>query len=140
MGKTVLNKASIVIDGTDLSKRASQVMIDLPTEEVDLSAFQGEFKDTGVGLKDASIQVTFFQDFDAGMVDDVLWPLFIADEPFIIEVKADKAAKSATNPLYKMEVRMFNYSPISGSVGQASTTQVTFKNASDEKGLERITE
>jgi hypothetical protein len=139
MGKLVLNNASIVIDGTDLSKRASQVSIDLPIDDVDLSAFQGEFKDHGVGLKDASIQVTFFQDYEAGMVDDVLFPLYSAGEAFIIEIKPDKGAKSASNPLYKMEVRMFNYSPISGSVGQASTTQVTFQNASDEKGLERLT-
>lgn len=140
MGKLILKKASIKVDGTDLSKRATQVAIETPTDEVDLSCFQGEYKDTGQGLKDASIQVTFIQDLEAGMVDDVLWPLSQSGEAFNVEVQATNAAKSATNPLWKMSCRLFNYSPISGSVGQASTTQVTFKNASDEKGLERITE
>lgn len=139
MGKLVLVNASIVIDGTDLSKRSTQVAIDPQSDEVDLTAFQEEWKDTGVGLKDATMQVTFLQDQSAGMVDDTLWPLFRSGEVFFVEVKADKGPKSPTNPLWKMGTRLFNYSPISASVGQASTTQVTFKNGS-ETGLERITE
>lgn len=139
MGKLILVNASLVIDGTDLSKRATQVAIDAQSDEVDLTAFQEEWKDTGVGLKDATMQITFIQDFAAGMVDDVLWPLFRTGEEAAIEVKADKGVKSATNPLWKMGIKVFNYSPLSGSVGQASTTQITFKNTS-ETGLERITE
>ena len=139
MGKLVLTNASIVIDGTDLSQRSTQVAIDPQSDEVDLTAFQEEWKDTGVGLKDATMQVTFLQDTAAGMVDETLWPLFKSGEVFFIEVKSDKGPKSATNPLWKMGTRLFNYSPISGSVGQASTTQVTFKNGSPT-GLERITE
>lgn len=139
MGKLILVNASIVIDGTDLSKRATQVAIDPQSDEVDLTTFQEEWKETGVGLKDATMQVTFIQDLEAGMVDSVLWPHFKNGDTFVIEVKASKAAKSASNPLWKMTSRLFTYSPLSGSVGQASTTQVTFKNAG-EAGLERITE
>lgn len=139
MGKLILVNASLVIDGTDLSKRSTQVAIDAQSDEVDLTAFQEEWKDTGVGLKDATMQITFIQDYAAGMVDDVLWPLFRTGEEAFIEVKADKGPKSATNPLWKMGIKVFNYSPLSGSVGQASTTQITFKNTS-ETGLERITE
>jgi hypothetical protein len=137
-GKFVLKDAKIVVDGTDLSKRASQVAIELPDDEVDLSTFGGDFKETGKGLSDASMTVTFFQDYAAGQVDEVLWPFKISDETFIIEVSPSSKARSATNPTYKMTARLFNYTPISGSVGQASTTQVTFKNASDN-GIERLT-
>jgi hypothetical protein len=139
MGKLILVNASLVIDGTDLSKRSTQVAVDAQSDEVDLTTFQEEWKDTGVGLKDATMQVTFIQDMSAGMVDDVLWPLFRSGEEFVIETKADKGPKGPSNPLYKMGTKLFTYSPLSGSVGQASTTQVTFKNTS-ETGLERITE
>lgn len=139
MGKLILVNASLVIDGTDLSKRSTQVAIDAQSDEVDLTAFQEEWKDTGVGLKDATMQITFIQDYAIGMVNDVLWPLFRTGEEFVIEAKADKGVKSSTNPLWKMGTKVFTYSPLSGSVGQASTTQVNFKNTS-ETGLERIIE
>jgi hypothetical protein len=139
MGKLILVNADLVIDGTNLSKRSTQVSVDAQSDEVDLTAFQEEWKDTGVGLKDATMQITFIQDLEVGMVDDVLWPLFRSGEEFVIEAKATKAPKGPGNPLWKMGTKLFNYSPLSGSVGQASTTQVTFKNTS-ETGLERLTE
>lgn len=138
-GKLILVNASLVIDGTDFSKRSTQVAIDANSDEVDLTCFQEEWKDTGVGLKDATMQATFIQDYAIGMVDDVLWPLFRSGAEFFIEVKADKGPKAKNNPLWKMGTKLFTYQPLGGSVGQASNNQVTFKNTS-ETGLERIVE
>lgn len=129
MGKLVLTDCFIEIDGTDLSNRASQVAIELPDDEVDLSTFQGDFKEFGRGLSDATITVTFFQDYDANKVDAVLWPLKLSGEIFLVRIRATSAALGRTNPEYRMESRMFNYNPIAGSVGEASTTDVTFRNA-----------
>lgn len=139
MGKLILVNASTVVDGTDLSKRSTQIAIDANSDEVDLTCFQEEWKDTGVGLKDATMQITFIMDQEVGMVDDVLWPLFRSGEEFIIEAKSSKGPKAPNNPQWTMGTKLFTYSPLSGSVGQASTTQVTFKNTS-ETGLERIIE
>jgi hypothetical protein len=138
MGKFVLTDAVINIDGTDLSNHASSVSIDMPDDEVDLTGFGAKFKETGKGLSDATITVNFFQDFSASQVDAVLWPLKTSHEPFTVAVKATSAPASATNPQYVMEAQMFGYSPIAGSVGEASTTEVTFKNTSQE-GVKKIT-
>lgn len=139
MGKIVLKKPVINIDGTDLTKRARSLTIDMPDDEVDLSTFGGTYKETGKGLSDASIVIDFLQDFAAGMVDSVLWPLKESDEPFVVAVKATEAVASATNPQYAMDAQMFNYTPLAGSVGEAVSTEVTFKNAGDD-GIEKITE
>lgn len=138
MGKIVLKKPVIIIDGVDLTKRARSLTIDMPDDEVDLSTFGSQFKETGKGLSDASIVIDFLQDFAAGMVDATLWPLKENDETFVMAVKAFETAASATNPQYKMTANLFNYSPLAGAVGEAVSTEVTFKNASEE-GVVKIT-
>jgi hypothetical protein len=139
MGKLVLKKPVIIIDGTDLTKRARSLTIDMPDDEVDLSTFGSQFKETGKGLSDASMVVDFLQDYAAGMVDAVLWPLKENDEPFQIAAKPTEAVASPTNPQFAMQALMYNYSPLAGAVGEAVSSEVTFKNASDE-GVEKITE
>lgn len=137
MGKLILKKPVIIIDGTNLTKRARSLTIDMPDDEVDLSTFGSQFKETGKGLSDASFVIDFLQDYAVGMVDATLWPLKESDEPFQVAVKATEAAVSATNPQFAMMAQMFNYTPLAGSVGEAVSTEVTFKNQSDD-GVERI--
>lgn len=131
MGKFVLKDASIEVDGTDLSKRASQVAIEMPTDEVDMTAMQSEMKETDRGLGDASMTFTFFQDFDASQTDAVLWPLNESGDKFIVVVKPFSGEVSATNPAYVMGGKLFNYTPIAGGVGEASTTETPIKNSTD---------
>lgn len=139
MGKIILKKPVIIIDGTNLTKRARSLTVDMPDDEVDLSTFGSQYKETGRGLSDASIVIDFLQDFAASMVDATLWPLKESDEPFQMAVKAFEAEVSATNPQYAMMAQLFNYSPLGGGVGEAVSTEVTFKNASDE-GVTKITD
>lgn len=139
MGKYIVRKPTLVINGVDLSKRSNQLSITTTREEVDLTTFQAVNKQTGAGLGDGSMQATFIMDYEIGSVDATLWPLSQEESPFFIEAKPFNSAKSHTNPLYKMETMMFSYDPLSGQVGQASTTQVNFKNVG-EQGIERIVE
>lgn len=139
MPKIILKDAFIEVDGTDLSNRARSVTMDLPDEEVDLTAFGSEYREVGVGLSDATFSVDFFNDFEAASVDAVLWPLKEDDSTFVVKVRANKTNPvSATNPEYSMTARLFNYSPIGGAVGEASVTTVNFRNASDT-GVARAT-
>lgn len=131
MGKFVLKDAVVTVDSVDLSPYVTSVTMDMPTDEVDLSGMGSQQKVTGRGLSDATFTVTFLQDFDAAKVNATLWPLSQADEPFTISVKPTSGATSATNPEYSMEAQLFNYSPVSGSLGEAASSEVAFRNASD---------
>ena len=138
MGKLILRDCYIAIDGTDLSNRASAATIETPADEVDVSSFGGDYHEIDRGLKDATITITFFQDHDSGSVDDVLNPLNDSGDAFLIQVRPVKAsAASATNPERRMIGKLYGYSPIAGSVGEASTTDVTIRNAS-EQGVWRV--
>ena len=138
MAKFVLKKPVITIDGTDLTKRISQLGIDMPDDEVDMTTFGSDFKQTEMGLRDASMTFNVFQDFAAASVDAVLWPLKKESKKFIVKVQAETGEPSATNPCYVMGGKLFNYNPLSGSVGEASTTEPTIKNTTD-LGIERCT-
>lgn len=136
MAKFVLKDPVITIDGDDLSAFISEVTIETTRDEVDVTAFGANNKEILAGLGDATISLTAFQAFGASEVDAVLWPLSTTDTPFTVTVKPTSGAVSATNPEYEMSALMFSYSPIAGSVGAASTTPVSFRNAT-QTGLVR---
>lgn len=139
MAKFVLKDAVITVDGTDLSDHFSAVTIEDTADEVDFTAFgPGGYREFGAGLKDATITGTAFQDFAAGEVDAVLAPLYASGGTFGVTVKATSAGVSGSNPLYSMTCRLFSFSPIAGGVGDASTTDITFRNAGTQ-GLTRGT-
>jgi hypothetical protein len=138
MAKFTLKHPKIDINGTDLENHASSIEISSEYDEVEFTSFCSDFKEYGQGLGDCTWTIDFFQDFAALNVDAVLWPLSQSGGTFLIKATAGSEAVSATNPLYSMTSRMFSYSPIAGAIGEASTTSVTFRNASSS-GLTRGT-
>ncbi len=136
MGTFVVKDAVVTIDSVNLSDHISEVSIETERDEVDVTAMGATSKVNVAGLGDATITCTMFQDFAATKVDATLWPLSTTNTPFIVTVKAQSAATSATNPLYSMTCLMYGYSPISGGIGDAASTEVTFRNAA-QAGLTR---
>jgi hypothetical protein len=132
MAKVVLKDASITVNSVDLSTRCDQVTIEDSAEEVDVTTFQGNgYREFAQGLKDATITATFFQDFASGSVHSTLNTLYQAGTTFDVVVKGDDAAVGAENPSFTMTCRLFSYSPISGSAGEPSKIEATFRNADD---------
>jgi len=133
VGKVILKDATVIVDGHDLSNRASSVTMDLPDDEVDVSTFQGgDFKEFDKGLSDATFTVTFHVDFDAGQVDDVLWPLKRSGDAFTVQIRPFEGNASTTNREYRMTAKLYNYAPIAAAIGEALTSDVSFRNASSD--------
>lgn len=138
MAKTILTNASIVVNSVNLSDHCSAVEIESASDEVDVTAFGAANKEIRLGLGDGTITATFFQDFATGSVDSTLQGLRGSNTPFPVVVKGDSAAVSATNPQYTMSAVLPTYTPLSGSVGEASTIEATFRNAA-QSGITRST-
>lgn len=138
MAKTVLRNASISVNGVDLSNHCSKVTISTEYDDVDLTSFGAVLKEHSKGLGDGMIEMDVFQDFAAGSVDATLWPISQATTTVPVVVKPDAGAVSATNPSYTMQGYLMNYSPLDGSVGDASTTSVSFQNGATT-GIVRAT-
>lgn len=131
MAKTILRDCVISIDGVDLSDHASSVTVNSEKDDIDLTSFGNAYHVHGVGLGDASIEIDFFQDFGAASVHATLGPIYDAAEAVQIIIKPTEAAVSATNPAITMDGLLMSYTPLGGSVGEASTMSVTFQNGGD---------
>jgi len=140
--KTVLRNVFVSVDGTDLSDHFTQITVEDSAAEVDSTAFGSVYTQAMKGLRTAQITGTVQQDFAAASVDATLSALNDQDTTFEVIVVGDAdttADISATNPGYRIaESQLLGYTPISGGVGDLSTTDVTFSNAGD-LGVERLT-
>jgi hypothetical protein len=142
MAKFVLKDASVNINGTDLSQYCSSVTVEANADEVEFTGFgTSGYREFGQGLKDATISVTAFQTFGTAVgdtFDTVVQPLHASGGTFDVVVKPTSSAASPTNPSYTMRSRVYNYQPIAGGVGDASTIDVSFRNGGTS-GLVRAT-
>lgn len=125
-----LTDALVIVNGVTLSDHGNSVTVNDEREQVDVTAFGATSKAYQKGLGDASIVITFFQDFAASKVHATLQPLISSSTPVNVEVRATSAARSSTNPAALLSALLFNYNMLDGSVGEASTTEATFVNAS----------
>src|SRR4051812_18831953 len=98
MAKEVIKKPVIEINGVNLTNKISQVTLDMPDDEVDISSFGTDFKEVELGLRDASVSLDVFQDFAVGAVDATLWPLKNESKKFIVRVSPKEGEPSETNP------------------------------------------
>jgi hypothetical protein len=136
MAKFVWKNPQITVNGQDISNYVHEVSVETSRADVDVTGFQAANTEHLAGLGDAQITMTVYQDFGAAAIDALLWPLSTSNTPFTVAVRAAVGAKSATNPEYSMQALLLNYNPISGAVGDAADTPVTFVNAA-QAGLTR---
>lgn len=126
MAKIVLTNPSITINSVDLSSKIAQVSIDISYDEVETTAFGDTFKTRVLGLGDASISLSFHQDFAAAQTEATIYPLLGNSAGTTIVVKPTSAAVGATNPSYTMTALINEWSPVNGSVGELVTADVTW--------------
>jgi len=139
MGKVVLRDVQITVDGLDLSDHCTSVTVEDGAADVDSTAFGSVYTSAVKGLRTAQITATFQQDFASGQVDSKLNTLNNQDSTFAVEVIPTGAAVSDSNPRYQLpESMLLGYTPLSGGVGDLSTTDVTFSNAGSS-GVVRLT-
>ena len=137
MAKLILKDCFIEVDNTELSDHVSSVEVQLSKQEIDTTNLGGDGRERAHGLKDDSFTLNFQQNYDAGSVDDVLYPLWDQEEEFTVTVRPKATAVSADNPEYSGTCILLSYSPVSGDVGALSTTSVTFH--AQREGITRVT-
>jgi hypothetical protein len=138
VAKTILTDALVLIIGVNLSDHGSHVEVNSEKDTVDVTSFGASSKTYLLGLGDGTMSFTFFQDFVAGSIDATLQPIHAAGSSVSIEVRPTSGARSPTNPAYVMTGVLPSYSPLNGDVGDASTIDCEFQNAS-QAGITRAT-
>jgi hypothetical protein len=124
VSKTVLKDVVVRVDNVDLSDHVNQVSITETVAEVETTAMgPGRVERVG-GLKDASVSLTFHQNFAAGEV----WATLRDKVGTIgtVQVIPNGTVVSSTNPRYSVEVLYTSMDALNGSVGELSTASVTW--------------
>lgn len=138
MANLVLTNPYISIGGNVLNTYATGLTIDYSVDTPDDTAFGDTTKSVMAGgMKDWSIKVDFNQDFAAGLLDAILWPLVGTACAF--EIRTDTAVVGTSNPKYTGTGILSGYSPISGKVGDKATISVTLKPGGTTPTMTRAT-
>lgn len=124
MAKFVATDYAVTINGTDFSTSLASVELTVESDDVETTAFGGEWRTRVGGLKQASVTLEFHQDFGAASVDATLYPLL--NTIATVVVKPTSASASATNPSYTANCLVNQYQPFASSVGDLATLSVTW--------------
>jgi hypothetical protein len=131
MAKFVLTDVKTTINGVNFSDHLNSVTIDLTADEVETTSFGGSgFRTRVGGLKDGSITLSFHNDFGTSgsdAVDSTIWSLF--NTAATVVVTPTSSAVSASNPSYTGVFLVSQVNPISGSVGDLATRDLTWPTA-----------
>lgn len=121
---TVLTDAYIMISGNVLSDHGTKVELPVTVEDKDITAFGQTWKNRVGGLKDATLNVTFIQDYAASNLDSIMYALVGTVVSF--EVRPTSGAVSTANPKYTGSILIKEWKPIMGGVGDLVTVDVGF--------------
>ena len=129
MAKLVLTKAYIVIAGQDLSDHIASVSLATQYDLVDTTQFGDISKRVIAGLATNSISFEFHQDFQAGSVESIIYPLL--GTATACTIRPIDAARTSSNPQYDFSVLIAEWTPLSAAVGELTTASVTWPISGD---------
>jgi hypothetical protein len=122
--KFVATDVTVSLNGTAISSSLNSVELNISSDEIDTTTFGASGWKTVIGgLKSGTLRLDFMQDFAAGSIDALLYPLINTIGTVVI--KPNGTTTSATNPAYTANVLINNYIPFSSSVGDLASFSVT---------------
>ena len=124
MAKFAATDYKVTINGTAFTTSLNSVELSLSADDLETTAFGGEWRTRIAGLKSGSVTLNFMQDFAAGSVDATLYPLLGSNATVVIVPTSGTV--SATNPSYSAVCLVTAYQPFASSVGDIATLSVTW--------------
>ena len=124
MAKFAATDYKVTVNGTNLSTNLNSVELAIEADDLETTAFGGEWRTRVGGLKTGSITLSFLQDFGAGSVDATLFPLF--NTLATVVITPTSGSVSSTNPSYTAVALVNQYMPFASSVGDIATLSVTW--------------
>jgi hypothetical protein len=150
MGKFVFSNAYFAMDNStggayNASSYVRSLTLNYSRAEVDKTCMLDEGIGRLSGLYDWSMDVEFAQDFTDNTLDEIIFGAMgstLASLTF--SFRPTTASAGASNPEYRGEGWIFEYTPLTGSVGDLSTASVSIRcvaasSAANTKWLKRAT-
>jgi hypothetical protein len=124
MAKFYAQDYKITVGTAILSEDIASVTLDITADEIETTAFGQTYRTRIGGLRDASVSLDFHQDFGAGSVDALLFPLM--GSTVAVKIAPTSGTVTATNPEYRFTALVTQYQPFAGAVGDLATLSVTW--------------
>ena len=124
MAKFIATDYKVTINGGTVSSSLASVELPIEIDEQETTAFGSEWRTRIAGLKSGSITLEFHQDFAAGAIDSILWPLLGTNATVV--VTPTSTAVSASNPSFTGTFLVTQYTPYASTVGDLATVSVTW--------------
>ena len=128
MSKFVGKNLRVKVGGTELTTNIASVEVTETVDEIETTAFGQSARSRIAGLKDASMTISFHQDYDASSVNATLGSIFGGTATVLVlaGTATTQGTASATAPLYTIPVLCSQQTPVSGQVGDLTTFDVTW--------------
>ncbi len=124
MAKFVATDYKVTINGTNLSTSLASVELPIEIDEQETTAFGSEWRTRIAGLKSGSITLEFHQDFAAGALDSILWPLLGTNATVVVVPTSGTVTSS--NPSYSGSFLVTQYTPYASTVGDLATVSISW--------------
>jgi hypothetical protein len=124
MAKFYAQDYKVTVGTSVLSDSIASVTLDITSDEIETTAFGQTYRTRIGGLRDASVSLDFHQDFGAGSIDALLFPLM--GSTVAVKIAPTSGTVTATNPEYRFTALVTQYQPFAGAVGDLATLSVTW--------------
>ena len=128
MAKFIGKTLRVKVGSTELTTNIASVDVTETVDEIETTAFGQAARSRVAGLKDASVTLSFHQDYGSSSVADTLASLFggTSTVTILAGTSTTQGTASATAPLYTIPVLVSQNTPVNGQVGDLTTFDVTF--------------
>ena len=128
MAKIVIQNPQVTLAGGTVSANVAQCTIAIEADEVETTSFSATgagWRERIGGLKSATVSFDFHNDYAAGAIDSVVYPLIGGTAAITVRPQGTAAPGSAT-PEYRFTALVTEYSPIDSAVGDLATFSVSW--------------
>lgn len=113
----------IEIDSVDFSSSLAAVTLDVSKEQLEITSFGDSARRYIAGLQDASVTLSFHQDFATGSVDETLWSALGGTVAITI---TPSGTVTSSSPQYQFNALVTSTQPYASNVGDLATMDVTW--------------
>lgn len=114
----------ITINTVDFSSKLAACTLDITREQLEITSFGNSARRYIAGLQDASVTLSFHQDFAVGSVDSTIFSNL--GGTVAITIRPTSSTVGTANPEYRFNALVVQTTPFSANVGDLATMDLTW--------------
>lgn len=128
MAKFIGKNLRVKVGSTELTTNIASVEVTETVDEIEVTALGQNARSRIAGLKDASVTLSFHQDYDASSVNATLNTIFggTSSVTILAGTSLTQGTATSTAPLFTIPILCSQTTPVSGQVGDLTTFDVTW--------------